>query len=451
MVHATNSVLNGNDSISVQNVTGGTMSGVAITTTGASGVTAASNTYTSTGDWNNGTLTVGNNATLINFLGNTASLTSGGNVSVSDAQTGFITMNGANGTSTITTLTGSNVEQVASHTTNITNANGGEVHGGTVNMLGQMNGVTFDSTDVAMTIENVQTNLVTAPQDVTFLGSDIDVELPNPGIVTFTTSSSAESPIRFTQGPADTQETLTGNGNSWTAVGTSDTRSVNDLITIVVGGVTLYNGVTSEFLLNFVDTSDTNITWQARGVPTVTDNSGVFTFQYQGLFKRTQRFVTVGVGAVGYTVVADDGSNNTDRILFVEDAFNIIVNNPLTNDYINSILSVEYVDDGGVTQIKSTSDGSGLMFSQVETTVGNVLKITHTGMTTGGVYDWGYLEYTVPTGIPKNGTITSTPVQLVTSIVDSTASPLATTSATATWDSTANQLILSVTGIYQEP
>ena len=229
---ATNSVLNGNDSISVQNVTGGTMSGVAITTTGASGVTAASNTYTSTGDWNNGTLTVGNSATLINFLGNTASLTSGGNVSVSDAQTGFITMNGANGTSTITTLTGSNVEQVASHTTNITNANGGEVHGGTVNMLGQMNGVTFDSTDVAMTIENVQTNLATAPQDATFLGSDIDVELPNPGIVTFTTSSSTEGPIRFTRGPADTQETLTGTGNSWTAVGTSDTRSVNDLITI---------------------------------------------------------------------------------------------------------------------------------------------------------------------------------------------------------------------------
>ena len=134
----------------------------------------------------------------------------------------------------------------------------------------------------------------------------------------------------------------------------------------MVGGVTLYDGVTSQFLLNFVDTSDTNITWQARGVPTITNNSGVFTFQYQGLFKRTQRFVTVGVGAIGYTVVTDDGSNYTDRILFVEDVFNIIVDNPLTNDYINSILSVEYVDDGGVTQLKTSSDGTGLTFSQLE-------------------------------------------------------------------------------------
>ena len=39
---------------------------------------------------------------------------------------------------------------------------------------------------------------------------------------------------------------------------------------------------------------------------------------------------------------------------------------------------------------------------------------------------------------------------MTTSVVDSTASPLATTSATAAWDSTANQLILSVTGIYQD-
>ena len=217
----------------------------------------------------------------------------------------------------------------------------------------------------------------------------------------------------------------------------------------MVGGVTLYDGVTSEFLLNFVDTEDSNITWQARGVPTVTDNSGVFTFQYQGLFKRTKRLVTVGVSSVEYTVADDDGSNYTDQIRFEEDEFDIIIPNPLTYDYINSVLSVEYLDDNSVTQIKSTSDGSDIMFSEVETSIGRVLKITHTGMTTGGVYDWGYLEYTVPAGIPKGGTITATPVQLTTSVVDSTASPLFTTSATAAWDSTTNQLILSVTGIYQ--
>ena len=200
---STNNTLNAGVTLATQLVIGGSMSGTTITNTGAGGVSTANcNTYISTGSWNNGTITAGVKATLINFLGNTAQLISQGNADISDAQTGFITLNGANQTSTITTLTGTALTQVATHTTNITNANGGRVTGGTVNVgfEGQLNGTIFNGVNLT----DVKSNRdILVDQDVTFEGTGNTMSLTDDtGTKDVIFSGESSGTVRITNGPA---------------------------------------------------------------------------------------------------------------------------------------------------------------------------------------------------------------------------------------------------------
>ena len=410
-----------------------------------------------------GTITLPTTArddSLFNSLANVTQADTNGTVSDCSLIGGVITVYATSDSN----LTGS--DDITVTTSSVNTVNTDEDFTATTSTADNVTAKNANVTSISMSPNYNISNKLTSTGDITnstVISKDLDVNDLIGGQNFITLSGIAE--VNDADGGS---LALTGTGTSTISelAGTTITSNSNHTInltdwsdgSITNGNVKVTNGMTGgsssdvtfkSFATNASESLQTH-TFDGDSIEGTNSGTISFTSGSTGTANFTKGpssgTLTISAGGVTFTKDADDGSNNTDNIVFAEDSFSGTIVNP-TLAGSTSRLEVQYLDDDGTTKIKSSTDGTDITFNDTESSRGRTLTITYTEATTGGAFRVSYQEYTISLSLPKAGTFTVN-VTPTSSTFDTDADvPLATAYVSSSF--TSNKLVTTLSSIYQ--